>query len=39
MAERRSFKPQVLLRGLERVGVIPSADEVLHDMLHPPARR
>ncbi len=28
-----------LLRGLERVGVIPSADEVLHDMLHPPARR
>ena len=25
-----------LLRGLERVGVIPSADEVLRDMLHPP---
>ena len=28
-----------LLRGLELVRVIPSADEVLHDMLHPPARR
>lgn len=27
-----------LLRGLELAGVIPSADEVLHDMLHPPAR-
>ena len=24
-----------LLRGLERAGVIPSADEVLRDMLHP----
>ena len=25
-----------LLRGLELVRVIPSADEVFHDMLHPP---
>jgi len=24
-----------LLRGLERVGVIPSADEVIHEMTHP----
>ena len=28
-----------LLRGLELVRVIPSADEVLHDMLHPPPLR
>ncbi|MCY3757715.1 MAG: hypothetical protein OXG96_08335 [Acidobacteria bacterium] len=27
-----------LLRGLERVAVMPSADEVLRDMLHPPRR-
>lgn len=29
------------LRGLEDVGIIPSADEVIHDMLHPhkPGRR
>jgi hypothetical protein len=25
-----------MLRGLERVGVIPSADAIIHDMTHPP---
>ena len=28
-----------MLRGLERVGVIPSADAIIHDMTHPPDPR